>query len=111
MSDPLPDDDRRTSADRRAGRERRTGQERRSGVIGTVPTQSERRTPADRRRGQRRAGLERRFALPIAQQLRTVIDLLFSVDPGRLGDEDRRRFDAAILRLRFTLDRVADQDD
>jgi len=75
-----------------------------------VPAASERRIPSDRRREQRRAGLERRFALPIAQQLRTVIDLLFSVDPGRLGDEDRRRFDAAILRLRFTLDRVADSD-
>lgn len=102
--DETPPDDRRLSVDRRIPRERRSGRDRRAGSPLSAPVSGE------RRRQDRRTGLERRFALPLAQQLRTVIDLLFLVDPARLGDEDRRRFDAAILRLRFTLDRIEDTD-
>jgi hypothetical protein len=38
-----------------------------------------------------------------------VIELLFRVSPERLTDEDRRRFDAAIFRLRYALDSLEDE--
>ena len=47
--------------------------------------------------------------LPLGGQLRTVIDLLFQVDAAGLTDDDRRRFDAAIFRLRFALDRLEEE--
>lgn len=75
-----------------------------------VPADGERR--ADHRRQlERRAGTERRLSLPLANQLRAVVDLLFQVSPERLVESDRRRFEAAIFRLRYTIDSLEDPDD
>lgn len=109
MSEPS-DDDRRDPSDRRRRIERRSGVERRlEGAEPRVPPLGERRRRSERRRAERRAGVERRLALPISGQLRTVIELLFRVSPDRLADEDRRRFDAAIFRLRYALDSLEDE--
>jgi hypothetical protein len=109
MSD-APDDDRRRATDRRQRPERRSGAERRvSGEVARVPPTGDRRAPADRRRAPRRSGAERRLALPLAGQLRLVIDLLFQVHPGSLSDDDRRRFDTAIFRLRYALESLEDE--
>ncbi|HXV90224.1 MAG TPA: hypothetical protein VD707_02585 [Gemmatimonadales bacterium] len=108
MSEPS-DDDRRAPADRRRRVERRSGSERRDGAAPRTPAASERRRRSERRRADRRAGVERRLALPLTGQLRTVIELLFRVSPERLTDEDRRRFDAAIFRLRYALDSLEDE--
>jgi hypothetical protein len=62
-----------------------------------------------RRRVERRTGVERRLALPLNGQLRTVIELLFRVSPDHLTDEDRRRFDAAIFRLRYAIDALENE--
>lgn len=103
-------EDRRNQADRRATPERRVNGERRLQVVAAAPGTDERRVNGPRRQGERRAGDERRLALPMTHQLRTVIDLLFRVNPGRLADDDRRRFDAAVLRLRYALDTLQDSD-
>jgi len=109
MSEPS-DDDRRNAADRRRRAERRSGGERRGDEAAPrVPAASERRRRSERRRADRRAGVERRIALPLTGQLRTVIELLFRVSPDRLNDEDRRRFDAAIFRLRYALESLEDE--
>lgn len=108
MSD-ASDDDRRSPADRRRRAERRSGAERRVGVAPPAPAPGERRRRSERRRTERRAGVERRLALPLTGQLRTVIELLFRVSPDRLTDEDRRRFDAAIFRLRYALESLEDE--
>jgi hypothetical protein len=109
MSEPS-DDDRRGAADRRHPIERRSGAERRvAAPSGRIPPGGERRRRSERRRVERRAGMERRLALPLVGQLRTVIELLFRVSPDRLNDEDRRRFDAAILRLRYAIDSVEEE--
>jgi hypothetical protein len=109
MSEPS-DDDRRSPADRRRRAERRSGAERRGdGRAPRTPAASERRRRAERRRADRRAGVDRRLALPLTGQLRTVIELLFRVSPDRLTDEDRRRFDAAIFRLRYALESLEDE--
>lgn len=109
MSEPS-DDDRRSPADRRRRAERRSGAERRAGEAAPrLPVASERRRRAERRRADRRGGVERRLSLPLTGQLRTVIELLFRVSPDRLNDEDRRRFDAAIFRLRYALESLEDE--
>lgn len=104
------EEDRRSLSERRRRAERRSGAERRleGEQAGTPPT-GDRRGRAERRRAERRTGDERRLALPLAGQLRTVIELLFHVRPDRLTDEDRRRFDAAILRLRYALESIEDE--
>ena len=109
MDEPL-DEDRRSPSDRRQPSERRSGTERRiAPATARVPPGGERRRRSERRRVERREGLERRLALPLAGQLRTVIELLFRVSPDRLNDEDRRRFDAAIFRLRYAIESVEDE--
>ena len=109
MSEPS-DDDRRSPADRRRRAERRSGAERRAGEAAPrLPVASERRRRAERRSADRRGGVERRLSLPLTGQLRTVIELLFRVSPDRLNDEDRRRFDAAIFRLRYALESLEDE--
>lgn len=103
--------DRRGRPDRRSRGERRSGSERRLDLVSTrVPTGGERRaTP--RRSSERREGDERRLALPLANQLRAVIDLLFQVNPERLVEGDRRRFESAIFRLRYAIDTLDETDE
>lgn len=109
MSD-ASDDDRRDPSDRRGRVERRSGAERRvDAAAPRVPPAGERRRRSERRRADRRAGADRRMVLPLTGQLRTVIELLFRVSPDRLTDEDRRRFDAAIFRLRYALESLEDE--
>ena len=105
-----PPKDRRGAPDRRAEEDRRSGSERRAASeTPPAPATGDRRRAPDRRLGARRGGGERRLALPIGGQLRTVIELLFQVDPAKLTEADRRRFDTAIFRLRFALDRLEEQ--
>ena len=109
MSDH-PEDDRRTTPDRRRRVERRSGAERRIDEAPQgAPPADERRASTERRRADRRSGAERRLALPLADQLRVVIDMLFQVSPDRLSDDDRRRFDTAVFRLRYALESLEDE--
>jgi len=111
MDDPS-DDDRRGASDRRRRAERRSGSERRIERGGLhQPVTGERRRRSERRHTERRSGVDRRLALPLDGQLRTVIELLFRVSPERLTDEDRRRFDAAIFRLRYAIESLEDAAD
>jgi hypothetical protein len=106
MSEPS-DVDRRAGGRRAAGGR---GNGRRGGRAPRTPAAGERRRRSERRRADRRAGVDRRLALPLTGQLRTVIELLFRVSPERLTDEDRRRFDAAIFRLRYALESLEDEE-
>jgi hypothetical protein len=103
MAEPTDDD--HGASDRRHRGERRSGAERRVAPGGVRTPQAGER----RRRVERRTGVERRLALPLNGQLRTVIELLFRVSPDHLTDEDRRRFDAAIFRLRYAIDALENE--
>ena len=83
--------DRRTVLDRRAGGPR-SGQQ-----------------PAvERRNGERRTGQERRLSILSAEdQIDEAVRLLAQVvETGSLPDEERRSLEAAMVRLRFALDRL-----
>jgi len=74
---------------------RRRGPDRR---VKNVPVQVERRSGIDRRE-------------PNEAQLQTVIDMLAQVaETARIGDEDRRTLDQAIMRLRFVAERLRTSD-
>ena len=66
---------------------------------------------AERRKSDRRRGIERRLALQsAAAQLQTAIGLLLKIaDSGALNDDQRRLLDTAMLRLRFAVERMADE--
>jgi hypothetical protein len=104
-----------TDPDRRNDLERRTLPDRRSGVDRRAPrgaadtaTPPERRAGDDRRKGERRLGVERRMALQsTSEQIHAALALLTRlVDTGRVDDDGRRFVDAALLRLKFALDRL-----
>ena len=77
-------------------------------------------TVANRRRGadrrikdvsvevERRGGIDRRLQLESAAgQMQTVLGLLTQIaESGSLSDENRRLLDAAMLRLRFAVERT-----
>lgn len=89
--------ERRHFGDRRIILERRSGASR----LGQQPV--ERRIPGDRRSGQ-----ERRMSILSAEdQIDEALRLLTGVvDTGSLPDEERRSLEAAMVRLRFALDRL-----
>jgi hypothetical protein len=62
----------------------------------------------ERRSGERRAGQERRLSLLSAEdQIDEAVRLLTRVvETGSLPDEERRSLEAAMVRLRFALDRL-----
>ncbi|HEX9704800.1 MAG TPA: hypothetical protein VGA20_06105 [Gemmatimonadales bacterium] len=101
--------ERRDLPDRRALPDRRSETDRRT-ATGTASQDSapERRVREDRRKSDRRLGVERRLALQsIGDQIRAALGLLTRlVDAGRVDDDGRRYVDAALLRLKFALDRL-----
>jgi hypothetical protein len=102
------------SSDRRSGIERRVGDRR----LVLLPVEGERRQEPDRRagverrlRGDRRLGPTRIAQETAAEHLRNALLLLGHVtDVGELDEETRRLLDAALLRVRFALDRVEQGD-
>lgn len=63
----------------------------------------------ERRVGDRRASLERRLSLQSAEdQIHGALRLLTTIaeDPG-VGEPQRRHLEAAMLRLRFALERLS----
>lgn len=102
----IPEPDRRESAERRLLIDRRSGVDRRQRH---VPAGEERRGAGDRRGGgERRAFLERRLSLQSAgDQIRGALKLLTAlIETGSIPDKQRRSLDAAMLRLRFALERI-----
>ena len=91
-------DDRRRLNDRRTILDRRSGAQR----AGHQPA-VERRIGGDRRSGQ-----ERRLSILSAEdQIDEALRLLTGVvETGSLPDEERRSLEAAMVRLRFALDRL-----
>ena len=91
----------RRLTDRRATPERR---------VHDLPVPLERRYGGDRRTGDRRADAERRLALYSASaHLQAALDLLTRLaDAYVLKDEHLRLLDAAMLRLRFAVERLSD---
>lgn len=88
--------------ERRRLSDRRTVLDRRSGA--PRPGQ-----PAvERRIGERRTGQERRLSILSAEdQIDEALRLLTRVvETGSLPDEERRSLEAAMVRLRFALDRL-----
>lgn len=79
-------------------------------------TVANRRRGADRRRKdvpvevERRSGIDRRLQLESAAgQMQTVLGLLTEIaESGDLSDENRRLLDAAMLRLRFGVERAGE---
>lgn len=94
-----PERERRTLEDRRTGEDRRVRD-------ASVPV--ERRTGSDRR-----SGAERRLALQsAAEQVHAALGLLTrAVEAGSMADDQRRLLDAAMLRLRFAIDRLGSSED
>lgn len=103
----LPHPGRQHTPERRLVLDRRSGEERRAGNAGPGPERRdvERRSGADRR-----AAIERRLSLQSAEdQIHGALRLLtFVSDAGgpALGEQQRRGLEAAMLRLRFALERL-----
>ncbi len=111
----LPGSDARSFADRRILLDRRAGVERREETPPPLTTGHlvERRLSGERRvfqGGDRRAGIERRLSIQSAEdQIRGAMKLLGQVvETGTLTDIERRELDAAMLRLRFAAERLAE---
>lgn len=104
----IPEPDRREKSERRLLLDRRSGVDRRQrGVPHAV--KSERRASDDRRgRGERRAYVERRLSLQSAgDQIRGALKLMTgAIESGHIPEKHRRALDAAMLRLRFALERI-----
>ena len=102
---PVPE--RRASSERRLSLERRL-LDRRSGETPQPPATGERRLSDRRSGGDRRASVERRLSLQSADdQIRGALKLLTVVADGSvLGEQQRRSLEAAMLRLRFALERI-----
>jgi len=92
-----PHDRRTPAADRRALLERRMGAER-----------ARHHADQDRRiNGDRRSGQERRLAMLSAEdQIREALRLLTRVVEDGAPENEQRRLESAMLRLRFALDRL-----
>jgi hypothetical protein len=97
--EPTPRDD----GDRRLILDRRLPTDRRSGEVPLSPSAFERRLGGDRR-----ASLERRLSVQSAEgQIHGALRLLTILAEGQgLGDSQRRNLEAAMLRLRFALERL-----
>lgn len=89
--------------ERRRRSDRRTVLDRRSKVPRPGPQPA-----AERRSGERRTGQERRLSILSAEdQIDEAVRLLTRVvETGSLRDEERRSLEAAMVRLRFALDRL-----
>jgi len=101
----IPEPDRRETNERRLLIDRRSGVDRR----GTRKEGQAERRNADRRAGgERRAFVERRLSLQSAEdQIRGALKLMTTaIEAGQLPDKPRRALDAAMLRLRFALERL-----
>jgi len=71
------------------------------------------RAGSDRRNnGERRTGLERRLAILSAEgQIREALRLLTeAIDRGSVPDEEQRSLESAMVRLRYALDRLEDEE-
>ena len=104
----VPEPDRRERSERRLLIDRRSGVDRRQSQGARAPS-TERRSRDDRRVvGERRAFLERRLSLQSAgDQIRGALKLITTaIDSGTIPDKQRRSLDAAMLRLRFALERL-----
>jgi hypothetical protein len=57
---------------------------------------------------ERRSGIDRRLEMESATaQMHAVLELLTQIaDSGSLRDDNRRRLDTAMLRLRFAIERI-----
>lgn len=97
----------RRSSDRRSSDRRST--ERRANANGMSLVHGERRAGPDRRVSDRRGSPERRVPLQTpADQVQWAIDLVARVaESGEMGEAELRALDAAIVRLRFALERLA----
>lgn len=103
----IPEPDRRASAERRLLLDRRSGVDRRQDEAAEAAP--DRRAARDRRGGgERRAFLERRLSLQSAgDQIRGALKLLTTaIESGAIPEKQRRSLDAALLRLRFALERI-----
>lgn len=104
----VPEPDRRDRSERRLLIDRRSGVDRRQS-LGVGRPGLERRARDDRRVvGERRAFLERRLSLQSAgDQIRGALKLITTaIDSGTVPEKQRRGLDAAMLRLRFALERL-----
>jgi hypothetical protein len=102
----IPEPDRRETNERRLLIDRRSGVDRRGT---SKEAEAERRGKRDRRAGgERRAFVERRLSLQSAEdQIRGALKLMTAaIEAGKLPDKPRRALDAAMLRLRFALERL-----
>lgn len=103
----IPEPDRREKSERRLLLDRRSGVDRRHSDPPAV--KDERRATDDRRGGgERRAYLERRLTLQSAgDQIRGALKLMTTaIESGSIPEKQRRGLDAAMLRLRFALERI-----
>lgn len=94
-----------------APNERRGRTDRRLGNRRAAPRPD--RTGVERRgNGDRRNGLERRLAILSAEgQIREALRLLTEViDRGATADEEQRSLESAMVRLRYALDRLEDEE-
>ena len=103
----IPEPDRRESTDRRLLIDRRSGVDRRQHNAGGIPF-GERRIDDRRAGAERRAFRERRLELQSAgDQIRGALKLMtLAIESGTIAERDRRTLDAAMLRLRFALERI-----
>jgi len=104
----IPEPDRRESAERRLLLDRRSGVDRRQ--QGAPHALQDERRATDNRRlgGERRAFLERRLSLQSAgDQIRGALKLITAaIESGSVPEKQRRSLEAAMLRLRFALERI-----
>lgn len=91
--------------ERRLTPERRLILERRMGIERPYPTVMERRRVVDRR-----SGVERRLSIESAgDQIRGALRLMTRVvEDGVVSEQEQRSLEAAMLRLRFALERLED---
>lgn len=104
----VPEPDRRESAERRLLLDRRSGVDRRE-LRAPEAAEGERRIAENRRAGgERRAYLERRLSLQSAgDQIRGALKLITTaIESGSVAEKQRRNLEAAMLRLRFALERI-----
>lgn len=95
-----------TAPNERRGSNDRRVLDRRVTIRGDRPG-AERRTNADRR-----TGLERRLAILSAEgQIREALRLLTEViDRGAAPDDEQRSLESALVRLRYALDRLEEEE-
>ena len=94
-----------------APNERRASNDRRV-LNRRVTIRGERQSGERRTNGDRRTGLERRLAILSAEgQIREALRLLTEViDRGETPDEEQRSLEGALVRLRYALDRLEEEE-